>query len=61
MSEPPADLVLALLRAIRQDIAELRADVAEVEARLAILEGHGAHLSRRLDGLEAKPKPRAEA
>ena len=43
------DLVLVLLRGIRDDISAIKGDMAEVKERLGLLEGFYASLSRRLD------------
>ena len=43
------DLVLILLRGIRDDISAIKGDMAEVKERLGLLEGFYASLSRRLD------------
>jgi hypothetical protein len=43
------DLVLILLRGIRDDISAIRGDVAEVKERLGLLEAGYASVSRRLD------------
>lgn len=51
MSDPGADLMLDLLRAIRAEQAEIRTDLAEIKERLGILESQYASLSRRMDRL----------
>ncbi len=51
MSDPRADLMLDLLRAIRAEQAEIRTDLAEIKERLGILESQYASLSRRVDRL----------
>jgi predicted nuclease with TOPRIM domain len=43
------DLVLTLLRRIREDISELKTNGVEVKERLGLLEGQYAPMSRRLD------------
>jgi hypothetical protein len=43
------DLVLVLLRGIRDDISAIRGDVVEIKERLGLLEGGYASASRRLD------------
>jgi septation ring formation regulator EzrA len=43
------DLVLTLLRRIREDISEIKMNVVEVKERLGLLEGQYASVSRRLD------------
>jgi hypothetical protein len=60
MSDQPDNLVLNLLRAIRNDVAEIRADLLEVKQRLTTLEiqvgnlvateqSHYAQLMLRMD------------
>jgi hypothetical protein len=51
MSDPRADLMLDLLRAIHAEQAEIRTDLAEIKERLGILESQYASLSRRVDRL----------
>ena len=46
MSDPRADLMLDLLRAIHAEQAEIRTDLAEINERLGILESQYASLSR---------------
>jgi hypothetical protein len=43
------DLVLVLLRGIRDDISAIRGDVVEIKERLGLLEAGYASVSRRLD------------
>jgi hypothetical protein len=43
------DLVLVLLRSIRDDVSQIRSDMAEVKERLGLLEAGYASLSRRAD------------
>ena len=49
MSDRPEDLVLVLLRGIRDDVSHLRTDAAEIKERLGLLEAGYASLSRRVD------------
>ena len=49
MSERPEDLVLMLLRGIREDVAQVRGDTAEIKERLGLLEAGYASVSRRVD------------
>ncbi len=49
MSDAPDKLVLALLRAIRTGIGDIKADVSEIKERLGFIEAQYASLSRRLD------------
>ena len=51
MTDPRADLMLELLRAIRAEQAEIRTDLAEIKERLGIQESQYASLSRRVDRL----------
>lgn len=51
VSDPRADLMLELLRAIRAEQVEIRTDLAEIKLRLGILESQYASLSRRVDRL----------
>ena len=51
MTDPRADLMLELLRAIRAEQAEIRTDLAEIKERLGIQETQYASLSRRVDRL----------
>ena len=43
------DLVLVLLRGIREDVSQIKTDMAEVKERLGLLEAGYASLSRRVD------------
>ena len=43
------DLMLPLVRAIREDVADLQMDVAELNERLVVLQGGIASVSRRTD------------
>jgi hypothetical protein len=65
MSDQPDNLVLGLLRAILNDVAEIRADLLEVKQRLTTLEiqvgnlvateqSHYAQLMLRMDRHEAR-------
>ena len=65
MSDQPDNLVLSLLRAIRNDVMEIRADLLEVKQRLTTLEiqvgnlvateqSHYAQLMLRMDRHEAR-------
>ena len=45
----PEDLVLVLLRGIREDISHIKGDVIEVKERLGLLEAGYASVSRRVD------------
>ena len=49
MSDRPEDLVLVLLRGIRDDVPQIRDDMAEIKERLGLLEGGYASASRRID------------
>ena len=49
MSDHPESLVLALLRSIRGDLAEIEGDVIEIKRRLGILEAQYSSISRRVD------------
>ena len=49
MSDEPEGLMLACLRRIDENVAELREDVREVRSRLGFLEEQYASLSRRMD------------
>jgi predicted nuclease with TOPRIM domain len=51
MSDRPDDLVLLLLRGIRDDISQIKGDMAEVKERLGLLEAGYASVSRRMDRL----------
>lgn len=43
------DLVLVLLRSIRDDASQIKGDMLEVKERLGLLEAGYASLSRRVD------------
>lgn len=43
------DLVLILLRGIRDDVSQIKGDMAEIKERLGLLEAGYASLSRRSD------------
>ena len=49
MSDRPEDLVLVLLRGIRDDVSRIKGDMAEIKERLGLLEGGYASASRRID------------
>lgn len=49
MSGRPEDLVLVLLRGIRDDVSQIKGDMAEVKERLGLLEAGYASVSRRVD------------
>ena len=49
MSGRPEDLVLVLLRGIRDDVSQIKGAMAEVKERLGLLEAGYASVSRRVD------------
>ena len=53
MTSDPDNLVLSLLRSIRDDIGQIKADVIEVKERLGLLEAGYTSLSRRVIGSAA--------
>ncbi len=54
MSDGPDNLVLALLRRIDANQAEIRQDIREIKERLGFLEGSYASLSRRVDRIDLR-------
>ena len=51
--EPPENLVLDHLRAMRSDLADIKTDMVEVKTRLGHMEGLYASLSGRVDRIGA--------
>lgn len=49
MSDRPDDMVLKLLRGIRDDVFQIKGDIVEVKERLGLLEAGYASVSRRVD------------
>jgi predicted nuclease with TOPRIM domain len=47
--QPPTNLVLEHLRALRGDLGEVKADLVEIKERLGLIESQYASLSRRVD------------
>jgi predicted nucleic acid-binding Zn-ribbon protein len=54
MSEERGDLILEHLRAISNDIGDLKTSMVEVKERLGFLEAQYASISRRVDRIDSR-------
>ena len=54
MAEDPNEIIIPMLRSIREDTAQMKNDVGDIKFRLTQVEETQVHLTKRFDRMEER-------